>query len=274
MTLRARHGSPDHTVGREGWTDRLTPGVRGLGIANVGMYIVTMLLFPEVVPALWLVPALIPERPWSVLTYMFLHASVWHLLFNMLALYFFGPRLEARLGSRQFLLLYFTSGLVGALTSLLTPSAAIVGASAAIFGVMLGYARYWPQDRVFIWGVLPIPARWFVVGMTVLSLFAGFGGMQSGVAHFAHLGGFLGGWAYLKWVERHSSAARVRGRAAPRQTRFEGPSSALERWRTIRLDELHPVNREEVERLLKKLADGNAALTAEERAALDRFSGR
>jgi membrane associated rhomboid family serine protease len=237
------------------------------------MYVITA-AFPGVVPALVLVPALIPERPWSVVTYMFLHAGVWHLLFNMLALYFFGPRVEARLGGRQFLFLYFISGLIGAVASLLTPSAAIVGASAAIFGVMLGYARYWPRDLVLVWGVLPIQARWFVIGMTALSLFAGFGGAQSGVAHFAHLGGFLGGWVYLKWLERHSSAARFRAKVAPPQDRFESPSAALERWRAIRLEELHPVNREEVERLLKKVTDGNAALTAEERAVLERFSRR
>lgn len=251
----------------------MTQAVRGLLIANVGMYAITI-VFPGVVQALVLVPALIPERPWSVVTYMFLHAGVWHLLFNMLALYFFGPRLEARLGSPQFLLLYFISGLVGALTSLLTPSAAIVGASGAIFGVMFGYARYWPRDLVLVWGVLPLQARWFVIGMTALSLFAGFGGAQAGIAHFAHLGGFLGGWMYVKWLERHSSAARFRARAAPPQDRFESPKAALERWRTIRLDELHPVNREEVERLLKKVGEGNAGLTAEERAVLERFSRR
>lgn len=237
------------------------------------MYVITA-AFPGVVQALVLVPALIPERPWSVVTYMFLHAGVWHLLFNMLALYFFGPRVEARLGGRHFLLLYFISGLIGALASLLTPSAAIVGASAAIFGVMLGYARYWPRDLILVWGVLPIQARWFVIGMTALSLFAGFGGAQAGVAHFAHLGGFLGGWLYLRWLERYSSGARFRAKVVPPQDRFESLSAALERWRAIHLDELHPVNREEVERLLKKVTDGNAALTAEERAVLERFSRR
>ena len=251
----------------------MTQGVRGLIVANVGMYVITA-TYPGVVRELMLVPALIPERPWTVITYMFLHAGLWHLAFNMLALYFFGPRLEARLGGGQFLMLYFISGLVGALASLLTPSAAIVGASGAIFGVMLGYARYWPRDLVLVWGIVPIQARWFVIGMTALSLFAGFGGVQSGVAHFAHLGGFLGGWMYLKWLERRSPAARFRAQSAPRPDRFEAPAAALERWRTIRLEDLHPVNRSEVDRLLKKAAEGNAPLTPDERATLDRFSSR
>jgi rhomboid family protein len=216
-----------------------------------------------------MVPALIPQRPWTVVTYMFLHAGLLHLGFNMFALYFFGPRVEARLGGRQFLWLYFISGLVGALGSLIfTPRAPIVGASGAIFGVMLGYARYWPTALMYIWGVVPIQARWFVIGMTALSLFGGFGGLQPGVAHFAHLGGFLGGFVYLSWVDRRSPAARFRAREKTSPL----DASASEQWAKIRLEELHPVNREEVERLLRKSAAGGVgSLTPDERAVLDRF---
>jgi len=231
------------------------------------MFLLSTVL-PAVPQALILVPALIPERPWTVVTYMFLHAGPWHLGFNMLALFFFGPRVETRLGGRQFLSLYAISGLVGALASLaFTPHAAIVGASGAIFGVMLGYARYWPRALIYIWGVVPIQARWFVIGMTALSLFGGFGGVQAGVAHFAHLGGFLGGFAYLSWVDRRSPAARFRARVAARVPLDNSPS---EQWAKIRLDELHPVNREEVERLLKK--SEIATLTPDEQAVLNRFS--
>jgi membrane associated rhomboid family serine protease len=154
---------------------------------------------------------------------MFLHAGPWHLGFNMLALYFFGPRVEARLGGPHFLALYGISGLVGALASLAsTPHAAIVGASGAIFGVMLGYARYWPRALIYIWGVVPIQARWFVIGMTALSLF----GVQPGVAHFAHLGGFLGAFLYLSWVDRRSAArSGQRGPAARRDARRPMPNS-------------------------------------------------
>jgi len=250
----------------------MTPGVRALLFANVAMYVLAV-ASPTVAQALMLVPVLIPERPWTVFTYMFLHAGLMHLAFNMLALYFFGPRVEVRLGSGHFFGLYFVSGLVGALASLLTPSAAIVGASAAIFGVMLGYARYWPNDLIYVWGVVPIQARWFVIGMTALSLFAGFGGMQSGVAHFAHLGGFLGGWAYLTLLERRSPAATFRAAASAPRHRHESPAASLERWRRIRLDDLHPVNREEVERLVRKWEAG-LELTPQERATLDRFTPR
>lgn len=250
----------------------MTPWVQRLIAANIGMFLLSALV-PALPPLLVLVPALLPTRPWTIVSYMFLHAGLWHLLFNMLALYFFGPRVELRLGSRRFLWLYGTSGLVGALTSLVfMPHAAIVGASAAIFGVMLGYARYWPRALIYIWGVVPIEARWFVVGMTALSLFGGFGGSTSGVAHFAHLGGFLGGFVYLSLSDRRSAARRFQGLATPaRRVDAEAP----EQWSRIPLDQLHPVNRAEVEHLLRKLAvDGIDSLTPEERMVLDRFSPR
>jgi membrane associated rhomboid family serine protease len=251
----------------------VTPWVQRLIAMNVGMFLLSIVL-PVVPQALVLIPALIPERPWTVVTYMFLHAGPWHLGFNMLALYFFGPRVEARLGGRQFISLYGISGLSAALaSSAFTPHAAIVGASGAVFGVMLGYARYWPRALIYIWGVVPIQARWFVIGMTVMSLSFGFGGVQAGVAHFAHLGGFLGAFLYLSWMDRRSPAAQFQARVAAPAHGLETSSSDSEQWAKIRLEELHPVNREEVERLLRKsAASGIASLTSDERAVLNRFS--
>ena len=224
---------------------------------------------PGVVRTFVLVPILIPYRPWTVVTYLFLHAGFAHLFFNMLALYFFGPRLEARIGGRHFIGLYLTSGIVGALVSLVTPTALIVGASGAVFGVMLGFAHYWPRDPVYIWGLLRIEARWLVILMTVMALFGGFTGQQ-GIANFAHLGGFAGGFLYLRWMELRSPAARFRA-AARRMPR--GREDDLERWRKVRPDTLHPVNREEYERVMAKVeVTGAVSLTPDERAFLDRFS--
>jgi membrane associated rhomboid family serine protease len=259
-------------MGGERSTTVVTPWVRRLIVTNVTAYVLTTAL-PGLAQALVLVPVLIPRRPWTLVTYMFLHAGVLHILFNMMALYFFGPRVEARLGERHFIALYGFSGLMAALVSLVfTPEAAIVGASGAIFGVMLGFARYWPRALIYIWGVVPIEARWFVVGMTALSLFGGFGGLQPGLAHFAHLGGFLGGFLYLTWLDR-----RLRGGAwrAPSRSASASlpPDAVLARWEKIRLDDLHPVNRQAVEPLLRKVAEsGAASLTPEERLLLDRFS--
>jgi membrane associated rhomboid family serine protease len=250
----------------------MTRWVWRLIVANLAVFVVTLAL-PAVTLALALVPALIPHRPWSVFTYMFLHANFWHLFFNMLGLYFFGPRLEGRLGGRHFCGLYFASGISGALLSLFTPYAMIVGASGAVFGVLLGFARYWPRDQIWIWGIFPVEARVFVVVLTALALLGGIQGGRGGIAHFAHLGGFVGGYLYLKWMEHSSPARRFQTRAAAPQRVASAGGDDLKRWDKIPREALHPVNRAELDRVLDKIkTSGVASLTGEERAFLDRFA--
>lgn len=250
----------------------MTPWVARLIFANVGVFLLTAFA-PAVVLPMALVPAFIPYRPWTLLTYMFLHAGFGHLLFNMLGLYFFGPRVESRLGGRRFLGLYLTSGLVGALLSIATPHARIVGASGAVFGVMLGFARYWPREPIYLWGVFPVEARVLVVVTTVLALWGAFSRATGGIAHFAHLGGYVGGYVYLRWVEARSPAARFRAQLAPKPKRTS--DADIERWRRIDASALHPVNREELERVLAKVnAEGIPGLTPGEREFLERFSAR
>jgi membrane associated rhomboid family serine protease len=243
-------------------------------VANLIVFMLT-LARPELVSTYQFVPALALQHPWTLLSYMFLHGGFGHLFFNMLSLFFFGPRVEARIGSRDFVRLYFLSGLGGALLSfLLAPYAAVIGASGAVFGVMLAFARFWPNERIFLWGVLPVPARLMVMGLAGIAIYSGFSGMGAGIAHFAHLGGFVGGWLFLGWRERR--VRKWRETTAP--SAFERISSQLrndaERWKTIPLERLHPINREEAERVLKKLEiSGHASLSADERAFLDRMSG-
>ena len=221
--------------------------------------------------ALEFIPALVLMRPWTLFTYMFLHADFGHIFFNMLTLFFFGPRVEDRLGGARFLTLYFVSGLFGAFTSmLLSPNAAILGASAAVYGVLLGFARLWPRAQLLIWGIVPVQARTLVVILTAVSLFMGGVGIGN-IAHFAHLGGFIGGWLVL----RLSGIRTIDDRLRPVQpARAPTPApGATERWKQIRLEQLHPVNREEAERVLAKLETrGPSSLTADEQAFLDRFS--
>jgi len=254
----------------------MTPWVARLIVVNVMMYVLTLVV-PGLGDAFMFVPALFLSRPWTIVTYMFLHGGIGHIFFNMLALYFFGPRVEARLGSRRFLGLYLVSGVVGGLLSFTSPMIGVIGASGAVYGVMFAYAHYWPRDVVHIWGVLPVEVRWLVVGVTVLSLVSGFGGAGDGIAHFAHLGGFLGAFIYVRILDQVTGARRFRAHAIPSAARptLEPSSAAVARWSRISRDALHPVNREELDRVMAKIqVEGVGRLTPDERDFLERFSLR
>jgi membrane associated rhomboid family serine protease len=249
----------------------LTPWVLRIILANVIIYILTNLR-GGLLDLLAFVPFLFFERPWTIGTYMFVHdiGGISHILFNMLALFFFGPRLEMQLGSKHFLGLYLVSGLMGAFLSLIfNPTTAIIGASGAVFGVMIGYASFWPRDRVYVWGILPVEVRIMVAVMTALSLFGGFGASSDGIAHFAHLGGFAGGLLYIKALSHSARLKQV-------QKQIIEPislSSDIQRWKAIRREGLHEVNREEYDRIMAKLnSAGVASLSDSERSFLDRFS--
>jgi len=251
----------------------MTPWVARLLFLNVLMFGLTIVV-RGLGDALMFVPVLLLSRPWTIVTYMFLHGSFWHLFFNMFALFFFGPRLEARLGSRRFLGLYFAAGIMGGLLSFTSPQIGVIGASGAVYGVMFAFAYYWPREVVHIWGVLPVEVRWLVVALTVMSLVSGFGGSGDGIAHFAHLGGFLGAWIYLKVMERTSGARRFQARAAPTAPSISS-ASAVARWSHINREGMHPVNLEELDRVMAKLQqEGVGRLTDGEKEFLERFSQR
>ena len=246
----------------------MTTWVTRLIVMNVVMFLLT-LVRPALKEAFAFVPALILERPWTMFTYMFLHADLPHIAFNMLGLLFFGPRLETFLERNRFLMLYFISGLIAALlSSILSPHVAIIGASGAVYGVFLGFARYWPREIIRIWGIIPIEARWMVVLMTFLSLYGGFGFSGDNIAHFAHLGGFVGAYLYLRWLERSLSQRTSHSPAATQLTKGD-----VERWSKIDREQLHEVNREELDRIRKKIeGQGAASLTEIERQFMNRFS--
>ena len=218
----------------------------------------------------WLVfvPSMALYRPWSIVTYMFLHGGLMHILFNMLGLYFFGPAVETRLGSQRFTWLYFISGISGAIASFFFAAhAPIIGASAGVFGVMLGFAWFWPDTPILIWGIIPVPARILVIITTIMSLYFGVTGAQSGVAHFAHLGGYAGAYLYLRRFERVRLAFKRRAKTAPVEA-----TKKLEAWKSIDVAKIHEVNRDQVNRILDKIsAKGIGSLTPEERIFLSNF---
>ena len=248
----------------------MTPWVMRLIMANVLAFFFTANQ-PALVEQFALVPALLAQRPWTAVTYMFLHGSFSHIFFNMLSLWVFGPPVEARLGGRRFLSLYFIAGLTGAVLSVATSSAAVIGASGATYGIMLGYAWFWPRQQLLLWGIVAVEARFLVVAFTIISLVGARSG-GGGIAHFAHLGGFIGAWAYLKWLGNRPAAAAAawQKKLAPQ---VSASVPALERWKKIDAASLHPINREEYERVMAKLNGGGVGtLTPGEREFLDRFS--
>src|SRR5215207_4987836 len=181
----------------------VTKWVRWLLIANTAVFGATLVLALMRVPELavfdWLGlrPRQVLFRPWTVITYAFVHAGVFHWFFNMVALYFFGPRLEDRWGSRDFVRFYLMAALGGALFSFISPNGVIVGASAAINGLLMAWAVYWPDDEILLLGVFPIKIKWLVIAMGFFSMFSAMAAQGDGVAHLAHLGGFLTALAYL-----------------------------------------------------------------------------
>jgi membrane associated rhomboid family serine protease len=190
-----------------------------------------------------------------------------HLFFNMIGLYFFGGAVENRLGSRRFATLYFVSGLSGALASFLLPLTPIIGASAGVFGVMFAFAKFWPDTPIYIWAVIPVPARMLIIITTLLALFSGFSGARDGIAHFAHLGGYAGAWLYLLRIDRVSSRFK-RKASAP----VPGVANRLDHWASIDLDKVHPANREEVGRLIDQVRrKGVRSLTPQEQMFLSGF---
>ncbi len=151
---------------------------------------------------------------WTLVTYMFLHGSFSHILFNMIALWMFGSMLERVWGSKEFLKYYLITGLGGGLCYALfnmDSYVPTVGASGAIYGLLLAYAVLFPNNIIYIWFVIPVKAKYFAIIFGVIEFLASFN-VGSGVAHLAHLGGMVMGFAYLKWGSLRYSAPGARMR--------------------------------------------------------------
>jgi membrane associated rhomboid family serine protease len=193
----------------------LTPAIKVLIGANVATFVVSLIV-PAITLRLGLRPAEVIGQlhVWQPVTYMFLHAGILHLLFNMLSLWMFGVELERMWGSKFFTKYYFATGIGAALTTLLlsfVPGsfgqllkyALTIGASGAIYGVLLAYGMYFPNRPIYVYGIFPLPAKYLVMIMGGISLLSSMGGPGGGVAHTTHLGGLLVGYLYLKGTRTH-----------------------------------------------------------------------
>ncbi len=213
----------------------VTPWVGILLIANAVVFLITVVVGPGRMFDLFAFsPARVVVQPWAMVTYMFMHAGLWHLLMNLLFIFFFGPPLEARWGSDRFIKFYMICGLGGVLLSFAFSDAVIVGASAACYGIMLAFAMAWPNQTVYIWALVPVRVKWLVIFLVAMSFVSAISPSRDGVAHLAHLGGAVAGFLLVRsgWLPAYGSAgatmsgwgpgaggAGVRKRAARRRWR-------------------------------------------------------
>jgi len=146
-------------------------------------------------------------QPHQIFTYMFMHGGWWHLLFNMYALWMFGKELENAWGFKKFLNFYIICGLVSCIVYALMPyvgfgsfNSVMLGASGAVYGILVGFGMMYPNSvLMLIFPPIPLKAKYFVIILIAIDLYAGLSGAGSQIAHFAHLGGALGGFLLMKF---------------------------------------------------------------------------
>lgn len=193
----------------------LPSAVKHIMIISLCMMIMTYLNEPLMARLFALNPITFIKRPWQLVTYMFMHGNFAHLFFNMYTLYVFGTVLERVWGTRKFMLYYFVTGIGAALVHIgvqwLTGDFALtVGASGAIYGILMGYAMLYPDSTLML--LLPpvsVKAKWLVLIFAGIELLLGVTGTQAGVAHFAHLGGLVFGlFLILYWKKTHRLYSR------------------------------------------------------------------
>jgi len=282
---------------------RMTRAVQWLLALNIGVYFLQLTLFgPDAVySALALDPARFPATWWTVVTYMFVHAWLAHLALNMFTLWMFGPRLEHELGTRTFVWFYLWCGLGGAIAHLVfAQHSSVVGASGAISGVLVAYALRWPDEEVYLFGVIPMRSRWLIAAMLAMNIMFALS-PGSRIDWTAHLGGMAFGWIFLRlysmgginrvrgWVSAVPDESEDMPRAVPRgrppmRDRADGVDEVVARSNAIILRESKPVQqvpRQEtpkeyaakVNRVLDKISQlGIGSLTRDERRLLEEMS--
>lgn len=214
----------------EGFGETAITGVRWLIGVNIAVYFLQLVVFgsSNVVGALGLNSATFPQDWWTAVTYMFVHGGLMHVGLNMFMLWMFGPRLEASLGTRSFLYFYLWCGIGGAVFHLLfAGEGMVVGASGAVVGVVLAYALRWPNDELYIFGIVPMKARWLAIWMiawNVAMALAEVTGVSSGnIAWTTHVGGLVFAWLFINAPGSSDGLARIKSRIGSVQDEVDLP---------------------------------------------------
>jgi membrane associated rhomboid family serine protease len=261
---------------------RITPWVGRFIIANAVVLLLLMTLFtsPEAFRLLQFSPQTAFIRPWSFVTYMFVHGGLLHLAANMLMLFVFGTAVEGRMGSRNFLAYYLFCGVGAAVFSLLLagimPIGPFVGASGAVLGVAVAFAMFWPDAELIVFPLpVPIKARTLVMGLVALDLISSQLWPNDGIAHVAHVGGALFGYLFFRVQSLSRRAPAQPARTVERVVMVQSGSSEPDRHTPVtprrprRRVDSDPVAAE-VDRVLDKISEkGLSSLTAAERRFLD-----
>jgi membrane associated rhomboid family serine protease len=187
----------------------LSPAIKALIATNVVLFLAAYVV-SDLITLFGLRPAdvVLQGRIWQVVTYMFLHGNIGHILFNMLALWMFGTELERLWGTRTFLRYYGVVGVAAAISTILVSSmlpfaartfyTTTIGASGAIYGLLLAYGLLFPNRPILLYFVFPIPAKYFVMILGAIALLMSVSDSGGGVAHITHLGGLVAGYLFLR----------------------------------------------------------------------------
>ena len=209
---------------RPGFWSMMTPVVKNLVIINTIMLIATYIIGDAMYEKLALFAFNSPFfKPWQFITHMFMHGGFWHIFFNMYTFFFFGTMLERTLGSKKFLWFYFITGFGAVALHMLVQwlqvragvnvaaiyQTPVLGASGAVYGVLIGYAMLFPNDRMtLLFPPVTLKAKWMMLIFAGIELVTGAVGTADGVAHFAHLGGMLFGAILIIWWRKTGRLSR------------------------------------------------------------------
>jgi rhomboid family protein len=269
----------------------LTPWVRRLLVANLLVFLVQNTLFatnPDFATVFAFNPMHAWKQPWTFITYMFLHAGILHLAFNMLMLFVFGSSVEERMGGRMFILFYLLCGIGGAAASFPLTQVwqvpQVLGASGAILGVAVAFAWYWPDHPVFVFPLPdPISAKWLVTFLVGLDLVIALLGVSDGIAHLAHLGGVGTALLVLKGQDWRATRGERSGRQPAESSVLVSQPPRVSRSGAIPQSTRASKSRSapdaranaEIDRVLDKIiATGVDSLTPAERKFLTEISRR
>ncbi len=260
-----------------GWG--ITRAVKYLLLINAGVFVLELLWGSQLIYLFGLTPALVKKGfIWQPVTYMFLHGGLFHILFNMFVLWMFGCEIERTWGTREFVKYYFLTGVgAGLFTFFLSFNSHVptIGASGAVFGILVAFALMFPDRLIYLYFLIPIKAKYLVAFFAVIEFLASFRHTSDGIGHFAHLGGMIVGYIYIKADFRIPAFFRLstyvnRVRSLRHQRRMKAIDKKREREQKLMervdqvLDKINQVGYDNLSKEEKKILEQASQLLSEQ----------